>query len=113
MTDQKKASIQQEERVARLFNGKRTPQSGGGKFVLGDVISEDFLVECKTSVTVKDSYSVKREILKKADEQRREMGKELYALAFSFGDEEDFFVLNKKAMSRFLYLQQEAAKYGF
>lgn len=113
MTDQKKASIQQEERVARLFNGKRTPQSGGGKFVLGDVISEDFLVECKTSVTVKDSYSVKREILKKADEQRREMGKELYALAFSFGDEEDFFVINKKAMSRFIYLQQEAAKYGF
>lgn len=113
MTEQKRASLAQEERVARLFTGKRTPQSGGGKFVLGDVISEDFLVECKTSVTVKDSYSVKREILKKADEQRREMGKELYALAFSFGDEEDFFVLNKKAMSRFLYLQQEAAKYGF
>lgn len=113
MTEQKRASLAQEERVAKLFNGKRTPQSGGGKFVLGDVISEDFLVECKTSVTVKDSYSVKREILKKADEQRREMGKELYALAFSFGDEEDFFVINKKAMSRFLYLQQEAAKYGF
>ena len=113
MTEQKRASLAQEERVAKLFTGKRTPQSGGGKFVLGDVISEDFLVECKTSVTVKDSYSVKREILKKADEQRREMGKELYALAFSFGDEEDFFVINKKAMSRFLYLQQEAAKYGF
>lgn len=113
MTDQKKASIQQEERVARLFNGKRTPQSGGGKFVLGDVLAEDFFVECKTSVTVKDSYSVKREILNKANEQRREMGKEFYVLAFSFGDQEDFFVINKKAMSRFLYLQQEAAKYGF
>lgn len=110
MTEQKRASIKQEERVARLFNGKRTPQSGGGKFILGDVLAEDFLVECKTSVTVKDSYSVRRDVLNKADEQRREMGKSFYALAFSFGDEEDFFVLNKKAMEYFLSLQQEAIK---
>lgn len=113
MTEQKRVSIAQEERVARLFNGKRTPQSGGGRFVLGDVLAEDFFVECKTSVTVKDSYSVKREILNKADEQRREMGKEFYVLAFSFGDGEDFFVLNKKAMNRFISLQEEAAKQGF
>lgn len=110
MTEQKKVSIKQEERIAKLFSGKRTPQSGGGKFILGDVLSKDFLIECKTSVTVKDSYSVKKEVLKKADEQRREMGKPFYALAFSFGDEEDFFVINKRAMKYFLYLQKSALK---
>ena len=41
------------------------------------------------------------------------MGKEFYVLAFSFGDGEDFFVLNKKAMNRFISLQEEAAKQSF
>lgn len=102
MSEQKKISLAQEERVARLFNGKRTPQSGGGKWKKGDVLSDNFLIECKTTVTEKPSYSVSKKILDKADEERREMGKPFYALAFTFGTEEDFFVLNKKAMAYLL-----------
>lgn len=102
----KNISIEQETRIAQLFRGKRTPQSGGGKFAKGDVLTESdygsFLIECKTSITPKPSYSVKKEILQKADEERREMGKDFYALAFTFGDEEDYFVLNKKAMAYLL-----------
>lgn len=99
MDDKKKKSIEQEERVARLFNGKRVVQSGGGKWSKGDVLSDYFLVECKTSMTESSSYSIKKEILKKADEERREMKKDFYALAFTFGDNEDFFVVNKKTMT--------------
>lgn len=106
MDEKKKLSVAQEERVAKLFRGKRTPQSGGGKFAKGDVLTESdygsFLIECKTSITPKPSYSVKKEILQKADEERREMDKDFYALAFTFGDEEDYFVLNKKAMAYLL-----------
>lgn len=102
MSVQKDVSVKQEERIAALFKGKRTPQSGGGKFVLGDVLSEDFLVECKTSVEPKPSYCVKKSILDKADKERSEMGKPFFALAFTFGTEEDFFVLNKKAMAYLL-----------
>ena len=106
MSDTKKVSLRQEARVEKLFNGKRTPQSGGGKFVKGDVLTESeygsFLIECKTSLTPKPSYSVSRAVLKKADEERREMGKDFYALAFTFGDEEDFFVLDKRAMQYLL-----------
>lgn len=98
MSETKKASVSQEERIARLFKGRRTPQSGGGKWVKGDVISENFLIECKTSLTEKTSYSVSKKILQKADEQRREMGKPFYALAFTFGNDEDYFVINSKTM---------------
>lgn len=101
MTEVKKVSVRQEERVAKLFNGQRTPQSGGGKWKKGDVLSQNFLIECKTSISPKSSYSVSREVLCKADEERREMGKPFYALAFTFGDEEDFFVVDKRTM---LYL---------
>lgn len=98
----KKVSVAQEERVAKLFSGQRTPQSGGGKWKKGDVLSQDFLVECKTSLTPKPSYSIKRNILDKADEERREMGKSFYALAFTFGDTEDYFVVNKHTMAYLL-----------
>jgi hypothetical protein len=98
MDIKKEVSIKQEKRVAAIFNGNRTPQSGGGKWKKGDVLSDLFLVECKTSITEKPSYSISKKILDKADEERREMGKEFYALAFTFGTEEDFFVINKKAM---------------
>lgn len=94
----KKVSLEQEERVARIFNGRRTPQSGGGKWKKGDVLSEQFLVECKTSLTPKPSYCIKRDILNKADEERREMGKSFYALAFTFGDTQDYFVIDKRTM---------------
>lgn len=105
--EKKKKSVEQEERIAKIFCGKRTPQSGGGKFVLGDVLSDNFLVECKTQMEEKSSYLVSRKILEKADEQRREMGKDFYALAFTFGDDKDFFVLDKKAMMYLLVCERE------
>lgn len=104
MQETKKVSIEQETRVARLFGGKRTPQSGGGKWRKGDILTDNengsFLVECKTTVTEKPSYSISKKVLDKANEERREMGKDFYALAFTFGGEhpEDYFVINAKAM---------------
>lgn len=103
MLETKKVSLQQEDRVAKIFCGTRTPQSGGGKWVKGDVISEHFLVECKTTVTPKNSYSISRHILNKADAQRRDMGKPFYALAFTFGDNEDFFVVDSKTMTTLIH----------
>lgn len=108
MSDKKDVSVAQEERVAKLFGGRRTPQSGGGKWTKGDVLSENFLVECKTTVSTKTSYSVSKGVLEKANMERMEMGKDFYALAFTFGDEKDFFVLDKKAMEYLLLCEKEA-----
>lgn len=107
MNDSKSISLIQENRVANLFNGKRTPQSGAGKWRHGDVLSDNFLVECKTSLTPKPSYSIKKDILDKADRQRREMMKPFYAQAFTFGDDEDFFILPTKSMLYLIGMQPQ------
>ena len=58
----KELSIEQEERISKLFYGKRTPRSGGANFVSGDSLSEDWLVECKTTVKPSNSYSVNKAV---------------------------------------------------
>lgn len=109
MSEQKDVSIRQEERVAHCFGGRRVYQSGGGKFDCGDVLTEDFLIECKTSLTPKPSYSVKKSILEKAKKEAQQMHRPYYCLAFTFGDEEDYFVLDKKSL-RYLLEFKEAYK---
>lgn len=61
--DNHRRSRLQEARAAKDYNGKRTPGSGNQWFKKGDVISQDYLVECKT--TTKASYSLKAEDLSK------------------------------------------------
>ena len=52
-------SQKQESNVAKLVDGKQTPNSGATPFIKGDVTTKDFIIECKTTMTNKDSYSVK------------------------------------------------------
>lgn len=99
----KELSIEQEERIAKLFGGERTPRSGGSNFVSGDALSEDWLVECKTTVKPSLSYSVHKSVLDKADHERKEMHKSYYALAFTLGESrEDYFVLDRRTMKAVL-----------
>lgn len=45
-----------ESKDADIFNGRRTPKSGGFWFFPGDVKSDDFLIDSKT--TDKKSFSI-------------------------------------------------------
>lgn len=106
----KELSIEQEERISKLFYGKRTPRSGGANFVSGDSLSEDWLVECKTTVKPSNSYSVNKAVLDKADHERAEMHKPYFALAFTLGENrDDYFVLDRKTMKAMIE-QKEAIK---
>ena len=111
----KRLSLEQEERLAKLFKGSRTPRSGGGNWVKGDVLSggdtEGWFVEAKTTVKPSLSYSVHKSILDKMDHERSEMRKPFAALAFTLGEErEDYFVVNKRTMSAILSQQKELAE---
>ena len=100
------ASVAQEERIAKLFRGKRTPQSGGGKWVCGDILAGKLLIECKTTVEPKLTYSVQKAVLDKANHEAREMGKESAVLAFTIGENfEDYFVVDTKFIKSYLELQ--------
>lgn len=106
----KEISLEQEERLAKLFGGNRTPRSGGGAWKKGDVLSEDWFIEAKTTVKPSLSYSVNKAILDKADHERAEMHKPYAALAFTLGESrEDYFVVSAKTM-RAIIEQQKAIK---
>ena len=104
----KEVSVEQEERVAKLIGGSRTPRSGGGAWKKGDVLSDDWFAECKTTVKPSLSYSVNKAVLDKADHERAEMHKQYGALAFTLGeDREDYFVINSRTLKAII--SQQAA----
>ena len=43
-------SSKQEEYVAKLINGRTVSNSGAAKFTCGDVVSDEFIIECKTKM---------------------------------------------------------------
>lgn len=45
----KRFSVEQEEYIASLYKGRRSPSSGAAESDAGDVRSEDYLIECKVS----------------------------------------------------------------
>ena len=52
-------SNKQEQHIEKALNGKTVSGSGCGKFYKGDVLTKTFLIEAKTSLKDKKSFSVK------------------------------------------------------
>lgn len=99
----KQVSLEQEERIAKLFNANRTPRSGGGAWKKGDALSDRWFLECKTTVKPSLSYSVNKTVVDKMDHERAEMHKPFAALAFTLGEQrDDYFVLDKRTMKSIL-----------
>ena len=82
-------SSEQEEFVAKFVGGKRTPRSGAGIHIKGDVYDDISLFECKTSMVEKDSFTVKREWLDKIQKERFEDRKRFAFLVQNFGGRGD------------------------
>lgn len=61
-----KRSRAQEESVAKRYNGTRTPGSGSGRRIRGDVRTHRFLFECKTTLN-KTQITLKLPDLKLAE----------------------------------------------
>lgn len=94
-------SNRQEKSVVKAVGGKQTPNSGATAWVKGDVISDDWLIECKTATSEKSSFSIKREWLEKNQEEAFSMGKSHSALCFDFGDNgKRYYVIDEKTFKR-------------
>ena len=90
-------SNRQEKAVAKAISGKQVANSGATAFQKGDVATDRWLIECKTSIGAKASFSVKREWLIKNAEEAFAMGKDYNALCFDFGNGSNrFYVLDEK-----------------
>jgi len=104
----KKYSNKQEKDIAKKFNGNKQFNSGATPFHKGDVISNDFLFECKTSITNKKSYSIKQEDLEKLKKEKFSMGRLYEALVFNFGPEtENYYVITEQTILDFIELLKE------
>lgn len=90
-------SSRQERYIAKEFNGKQTVNSGSAKFNGGDVVLQDFLIEAKTTMTPKKSFSIKKDWIDKVEQERKGLQIPHSALVFQFEpDGENFFVVNEK-----------------
>ena len=90
-------SSRQEKKVAKAVGGKQVSNSGATAFNKGDVTSDNFLIECKTCVEDKKSFSIKKEWLEKNKDEAFEMGKSYSALAFNFGpSSENYYVIDER-----------------
>lgn len=96
----REASAIQEVRVAKKLGGTVNPNSGAGLWKKGDVqIPEaSMLIECKTCMKPKDSFSIKKEWIEK--DKKELFSNRLYhhiiAFNFNYSDTKDYYVIDDK-----------------
>lgn len=91
-------SNKQEKKVAKAIGGKQVVNSGATTFYKGDVVTDNWLIECKTTTaTCKASFSIKKEWIEKNKEEAFAMRKSYSAIAFSFGENEpNYYIIDEK-----------------
>lgn len=90
-------SNKQEKNVAKAVKGRKTANSGATNFSKGDVVTNLFLIECKTCMSDKQSISFKKEWIDKNKQEAFAMNKPYNAVAFNFGpNSENYYVIDER-----------------
>lgn len=101
-------SDRQEKKVAKAVKGRQTANSGATKFSKGDVVTDNFLIECKTCTKEQKSFTIQREWFDKNDEEAFAMHKDYSAVAFDFGDGVNRYIISESLFQQLQqYLQEE------
>lgn len=100
-----KSSIQ-EKRIAKAMGGRQVVGSGSTPFLKGDVVVDKLFIEAKTKMNPSQSITVKKGWIDKAKEQSLAMRKEDYAIAVSFGDPKDYYLIEDSFMEELLKAQE-------
>lgn len=99
----RKFAKRQEETLAKMLNAKRQANSGATPFHKGDIKTPKFLIEAKTCIEDKKSFSIKKEWLEKNKEEAFAMGREYAALAFNFGPgQTNYFIVDEKTFKELI-----------
>lgn len=100
-------SFEQEKRIASAIGGKMVIGSGSTPFLKGDVVVDNLLIEAKTRMEPCKTIQVKKAWLDTAKEQALATKKGNYAVAISFGERKDYFIIEDTYMLD-LYQSREA-----
>lgn len=99
-------SDKQEKHVAKAVGGKQTANSGATAFSKGDVRTDLFLIECKTVVNSRNSITVQRDWIRKNEDEAFAMGKLYSAVAISFDNTEQFYIIDEKLFKHLVEVLQ-------
>ena len=91
-------SSQQEKRIAKALGGKQVIGSGSTPFLKGDVIVDQLFIEAKTKMEPSQQITVKKAWIDKAKEQALSTRKRDYAIAISFGDPKEYYIIEDALM---------------
>jgi hypothetical protein len=94
-------SDRHEKSICKALGAIQQSNSGAGRFRKGDVIQNEasLLIEAKTTMTDKDSFSVKKDWILKNKEEAFSLRKSNSCICFNFGPEqENYYVINEKLM---------------
>lgn len=99
-------SSQQEKRIAKAMGGKQVIGSGSTPFLKGDVIVDQLFIEAKTKMEPSQQITVKKAWLEKAKEQALSTRKRDYAVAISFGEPKEFYIIEDTLMEELFKSRQ-------
>jgi hypothetical protein len=99
-------SSQQEKRIAKAMGGKQVIGSGSTPFLKGDVIVDQLFIEAKTKMVPSQQITVKKEWIDKAKEQALSTRKRDYAIAISFGDPKEYYIIEDTLMEELFKSRQ-------
>lgn len=102
-------SSQQEKRIAKAMGGRQVIGSGSTPFLKGDVVAGKLFIEAKTKMVSSSQITVKKEWIDKAKEQSLSMRKEDFAIAVSFGDDKEYYLIEDNLMGD-LFKSREALR---
>ena len=99
-SEKKRISNKQEKRITKSFKqiiaDSRQTIASGNKFIdKGDVINSHFIIEAKTKIAPSSSMVVKKEWFEKIELESIESNR-IPLIAISFGDTEDYYIINSK-----------------
>ena len=99
-------SSQQEKRIAKAMGGKQVIGSGSTPFLKGDVIVDQLFIEAKTKMVPSQQITVKKAWIDKAKEQALSTRKRDYAIAVSFGDPKEYYIIEDTLMEELVKSRQ-------
>lgn len=94
-------STNHEESICKALGGHRQPNSGAAKFNKGDIIVEsaNMLIEAKTTMTDKESFSIKKDWVTKNKNEAFAVRMYNEAVCFNFGpNQSNYYVINERLM---------------
>lgn len=94
-------SDKHEKSICRALGAQQQSNSGAGHFRKGDVIHDaaSMLIEAKTCMSEKDSFSIKKDWILKNHDEAFAIRKSNSCICFNYGpDTDNYYVINERLM---------------